>query len=450
MNKVMKRNNTIAVPLSIIRLEVERLFGRYSYVLPASELNQNLIYSPFILYGDNGSGKTTLLKLLFHLLSPKPKQGHRRFIAQTPFARFSVFLADGKRLLVKREDGKLLGAFKLQLFQGTEAIAEETVETDNQKLKSLGDFYQKLSELQLNVFFIGDNRIIESDLFDEAESENEFLPENANLIFQRLLQTPHTDRDNTLKRTLQRFEEWVRQQVISGTHLGAASVNSIYEEIAAQIISADIEDSVDSTEKLIDELKQLETRSHAFSQLGLIEALDIQKLINTLQNSGPTQSMTWKVLKPYVDSVAARLDALENIKALFNLFVKQLNQFFADKTIHLQVQDGLKITTSDSAQTLSPQMLSSGEKQLLLLFCNTLIARDKATIFIIDEPEISLNIKWQRQLIRTLLNLTQDSQVQFLLATHSIELLSQYRSHVVKLSNVTEGENNGRGYQTPA
>ncbi len=160
--------------------------------------------------------------------------------------------------------------------------------------------------------------------------------------------------------------------------------------------------------------------------------------------------MTWKVLKPYVESVAARLDALENIKALFNLFVKQLNQFFADKTIHLQVQDGLKITTSDSAQTLSPQMLSSGEKQLLLLFCNTLIARDKATIFIIDEPEISLNIKWQRQLIRTLLNLTQDSQVQFLLATHSIELLSQYRSHVVKLSNVTEGENNGRGYQTPA
>ncbi|KHD09288.1 hypothetical protein PN36_34135 [Candidatus Thiomargarita nelsonii] len=95
-------------------------------------------------------------------------------------------------------------------------------------------------------------------------------------------------------------------------------------------------------------------------------------------------------------------------------------------------------------------MLSSGEKQLLLLFCNTLIARDKATIFIIDEPEISLNIKWQRQLIRTLLNFTKDSQVQFLFATHSIELLSQYRSNVVKLSNIVDGENNGRRYQTPA
>jgi len=92
-------NNTIHAPLSIVRLEIERLFGRYSYVLPASEFG---IYSPFILYGDNGTGKTTLLKLLFHILSPKQKHGHRRFIAQTPFASFSVFLADGKRLLVKR------------------------------------------------------------------------------------------------------------------------------------------------------------------------------------------------------------------------------------------------------------------------------------------------------------------------------------------------------------
>jgi len=433
-------NNTIHAPLSIVRLEVERLFGRYSYVLPPSQFG---IYSPFILYGDNGSGKTTLLQLLFHLLSPKQKRGHRRFIAQTPFASFSVFLADGKRLLVKRQKGKLLGAFKLQLFQGTEAIAEATVEADN-----LGDFYQKLSEIQLNVFFIGDNRIIESDLFDEDVSEkNDLLEENAKLIFQKLLQTPNTDRDRSLKRTLQRFEEWVRQQVISGTHLGAASVNSIYEDIAAQIINADIKDSIDSTDKLIAELKQLENRSQEFYQFGLIEPLDTQKLINTLQSSGATQSITWKVLKPYVDSVAARLDALQNLNELFNLFVKQINRFFRDKKIQLQVRDGLKITTTDKAQALSPEMLSSGEKQLLLLFCNTLIARDKATIFIIDEPEISLNIKWQRQLIRTLLNLTKDSQVQFLFATHSIELLSQYRSNVVKL---VHGENNGRRYQTPA
>jgi energy-coupling factor transporter ATP-binding protein EcfA2 len=419
-------------PLSIVRIEVEQLFGRYSYVLPPSELNLNTIYSPFILYGDNGSGKTTLLKLLFHVLSPKKKREHRSFIAKTPFASFSVFLADGKHILVNRQAGCLFGAFKLQLFQGTELIAQATV--DNQKLTQLDNFYKKLSNLQLNIFFIGDNRIIESDLFDGENSEINSLEDDPKIIFQRLLRNeiPNTDRDSSLKRTLQRFEEWVRQQVINGTHLGATNVNSIYEDIAAQIISADKEDSLDSTEELIAKLKKLETRSQAFYHFGLIEALDIQKLINTLQNSRTTQSLTWKVLKPYVDSVAARLDALQNLKELFSLFIAQLNQFFRDKKVQLQVQDGLKITTTDT-QELSPEMLSSGEKQLLLLFCNTLTARDQATIFIIDEPEISLNIKWQRQLIRTLLNLTKNSQVQFLLATHSIELLSQYRGNVIKL-----------------
>jgi energy-coupling factor transporter ATP-binding protein EcfA2 len=146
-------------PLSIVRIEVEQLFGRYSYVLPPSELNLNTIYSPFILYGDNGSGKTTLLKLLFHVLSPKKKREHRSFIAKTPFASFSVFLADGKHILVNRQAGCLFGAFKLQLFQGTELIAQATV--DNQKLTQLDNFYKKLSNLQLNIFFIGDNRIIE-------------------------------------------------------------------------------------------------------------------------------------------------------------------------------------------------------------------------------------------------------------------------------------------------
>ena len=57
----------------------------------------------------------------------------------------------------------------------------------------------------------------------------------------------------------------------------------------------------------------------------------------------------------------------------------------------------------------------------------------EATIFIIDEPEISLNVKWQRQLIHALLELTKGSQVQFILATHSMELLSQYMGHVIKL-----------------
>ena len=173
--------------------------------------------------------------------------------------------------------------------------------------------------------------------------------------------------------------------------------------------------------------------------------LDTKNLIRTIgnNNSEATLTITWNVLKPYLDSVSARLDALQETQNLLRLFVSTVNSFFNDKKIELHVRTGLKIAT-EKGQEISPESLSSGEKQLLLLLCNTLTARDKATIFIIDEPEISLNIKWQRQLIHVLLDFTKGSLVQFLLATHSIELLAQYKRNVVKLQDVSNEIENGR------
>ena len=92
---------------------------------------------------------------------------------------------------------------------------------------------------------------------------------------------------------------------------------------------------------------------------------------------------------------------------------------------------GIRIKSNTSK--LKIDQLSSGEKQLLLLFCNLLPARDNPSIFIIDEPEISLNVEWQRNLIRVLLELTEESPIQFIFATHSIEFLTQYEENVIDL-----------------
>jgi ABC-type glutathione transport system ATPase component len=53
----------------------------------------------------------------------------------------------------------------------------------------------------------------------------------------------------------------------------------------------------------------------------------------------------------------------------------------------------------------------------------------------IDEPEISLNVKWQRQLVQALLDITESANIQFIFASHSMELLAQHMSRVVKLVN---------------
>ena len=54
-------------------------------------------------------------------------------------------------------------------------------------------------------------------------------------------------------------------------------------------------------------------------------------------------------------------------------------------------------------------------------------------IIIIDEPEISLNIKWQRRLLSTLNYFVRDSKAQFVVATHSFEILSSHSDNTVRV-----------------
>ncbi|MEG4231589.1 AAA family ATPase [Microcoleus sp. Pol11C3] len=447
-------------PLSVTRIEIEKLFGTYTYDLSKEVASTGSLSSLFILYGDNGSGKTTILKLLFHLLSLSEDRRHRSFIAQIPFAKFAVSLAGGTDIVVSREEKKLLGPFQIELLEKGKNVSKVEYKIDERGIPQGldGDFLRRLSELQLSVFFLGDDRVLNSDVFESEKTELEqffLMSENRRMGLdpRRFLRTSshvaNIDRDFALRTSIARTENWIQEQEFKGSNRGSASVHNLYEEIISRIItSGEIvsEDLPHSSQQLIERLKAEEDRSKEFSHFGLMSPLDTQNLIRTIgnNNSEATLPIIWNVLKPYLDSVSARLNALQETQDLLDLFVSTVNSFFNDKKIELHVRTGLKIAATGNGQEISPESLSSGEKQLLLLLCNTLTARDKATIFIIDEPEISLNIKWQRQLIHVLLEFTKGSLVQFLLATHSIELLAQYRRNVVKLQDVSNEIENGR------
>jgi predicted ATP-dependent endonuclease of OLD family len=80
-------------------------------------------------------------------------------------------------------------------------------------------------------------------------------------------------------------------------------------------------------------------------------------------------------------------------------------------------------TSIDTKTSLGKEIglaaLSSGEKHLLLILVETLIARDSSII--IDEPEISMHIDWQRQLVQTMRLLSPEAQI--IMATHSPEIM---------------------------
>lgn len=70
-------------------------------------------------------------------------------------------------------------------------------------------------------------------------------------------------------------------------------------------------------------------------------------------------------------------------------------------------------------ESVAVSALSSGEKQLLHILLETL-AIEESTIMV-DEPELSLHVDWQRGLVESMRRV--NPQAQFILATHSPELM---------------------------
>jgi len=67
-------------------------------------------------------------------------------------------------------------------------------------------------------------------------------------------------------------------------------------------------------------------------------------------------------------------------------------------------------------QTRSVELLSSGEKQILVLL--THLSFDSGKVFILDEPELSLHPKWQDEFLAAVDKLMSPG-TQLVIATHS-------------------------------
>lgn len=95
-----------------------------------------------------------------------------------------------------------------------------------------------------------------------------------------------------------------------------------------------------------------------------------------------------------------------------------IQSMFNRKTISF-TENSIDVLT-DTKSPISLAALSSGEKQVLNILIETLGA-EKNTI-IIDEPELSMHVDWQLELIPSMQSL--NSSAQLILATHSPEVMT--------------------------
>ncbi len=110
----------------------------------------------------------------------------------------------------------------------------------------------------------------------------------------------------------------------------------------------------------------------------------------------------------------SQMEAINHNK---NLMLQYIDKAFS-ATGKVIVQDSGKLLFDlGTDQTISADKLSSGEKQLLIILLTIMLEKQKPYIVLLDEPEISLHIDWQYELLEwvTVLN----PNAQFILTTHS-------------------------------
>ncbi|WP_071748717.1 AAA family ATPase [Burkholderia ubonensis] len=133
-----------------------------------------------------------------------------------------------------------------------------------------------------------------------------------------------------------------------------------------------------------------------------------------------------RVLKLYAQMLERRNQERQSAFAKVRLFEAAVNKFLDDKTLHVTDDRndrtrsrGVYVET-ENGRSYSLGSLSSGERQVLTMLFSATRMSTATGIFLIDEPELSLHIDWQRIILSELMS--QAGGRQIIACTHSPEV----------------------------
>lgn len=134
-----------------------------------------------------------------------------------------------------------------------------------------------------------------------------------------------------------------------------------------------------------------------------------------------------RVLKLYADILERRGTGRKNSFVKLRMFEEAVNKFLDNKTLHIAEARRIGVRTtrttyveSENKQQYPLTSLSSGERQVLTMLFSASRLGAASGAFLIDEPELSLHIDWQRIVLEELM--AQAGGRQIIACTHSPEV----------------------------
>jgi predicted ATP-binding protein involved in virulence len=197
-------------------------------------------------------------------------------------------------------------------------------------------------------------------------------------------------------------------------------IRRIQQKGLADILSVLFQSSVSPvhqpSESTIDENEAHRLVVEFLVQQGMALDLDRQAFIRRYRHQRELQQVVHRI-----SDVNAEIERTTRSQRAFQSIIGEL--YSGDKQIVFSNFSTIEVRMG--RRSLSVDGLSSGEKQLLRILLTTLAGETSPVL--VDEPELSMHIDWQRSIVQSMRAVNPDCQL--ILATHSPEVVARIPQH---------------------
>lgn len=374
-----------------------------------------------LIYAPNGRGKTNFLRAVDALISQSPES--LQSLVEIPFLEISVEFFGGQKVQARRES-PIAGAFTAKIAVGDECrefeVDPEDFDSRNyRRVWTRREDYILYSQISSNIssksLYIGDDRLLP------------IIPDDS-LGYGRIQRSPNTTKNGqgTLTNLLERIERMLIQQSLAAISMENEQA-SIYTNLAAATLEGrDTGLASAAREALQDSLNEIISKGEPLEKYGLFSTRQPKEILSQFdsQRQNDRRFKTLQtILSPYISSLNEQISSLLPVHSMIDTYITSVNNFLERKSMQFSSSRGIALVGANGS-TILPESLSSGERHLLFLISQATLANESKSLIIIDEPEISLGIEWQRDLLPHLLKCSRFGEVQFILASHSLQVMN--------------------------
>ncbi|HPA26840.1 MAG TPA: AAA family ATPase [Acidobacteriota bacterium] len=414
------------------KIIIEKLFDKFNYEI---ELKKEGIT---ILTGPNGYGKTTILQIINAFAVP-----NLAFFFRLPFVSITFIMEDDEIRLSRNDDGSLEMQSKNE--KPTRINKNEVLPKEIRKLIDHSPFRQvdenQWLDRRTGTYYTAEE-IIDQFLPDiQAKPYKKHMPEFVDV---------YLIREQRLMKKVARNKKWNEPYYYEEEK--RESFSSTIEEYAKEL-SKNIKDILANASKIGQELDS-SFPGRLFDENFEIDESNFNKRYDVIRDKQKSLSLyglsvikeerhttfksaNAKALLVYLNDTEKKLAVFDNLLQKLEIFSSLLNnKRFVFKRLEISPDFGFRFKTEDG-KDLSLTKLSSGEQQEVVLLYELLFKVSYSnTLLLIDEPEISLHVAWQKEFIDDLFKIANLQKITVIIATHSPQIINQHRDLEIDLQEI--------------